>query len=657
MSIAPRYEAVSTTNEDSLNVSSTLKSPLARVQQSLTHESSSHPSLSDNKRADGFHTPGQTPRRSPILSWWPEILAWACGVAIVAAIAAILQAFNNTAVLAWTFPINLNALLSLLATLLLMALRMQIPKCISQLKWNHFVKSRTLMDIELFDQASRSVWGSGTFLVKKPKRVLGSLGAFLTISIIAVGPLIQQLISQQVNPQLRTSDRGAPFLPILNWTSPVSTKNLTDNPTGISDDNNVERQLELTDAIRSGLIPKSAQDFLVTPSCVNNANCTWDPFWTLAVESECNNVTDQAEITWDTIDAYIDVSTIPNWFSTWDASKPVIRNVSLPNGLVLSNLFMDHVLEKGEVNGDMDNYSISAYYPSLNFADRGLVILDFFFLGAEIGFETYDSAYFAYECILQLRAQNYQAETTNGIFTETQLGPSIQNNTREGKLFSPWIMSGLPLEPPDESFNRLLNEDPYFAIEIDSQNDTKLWLPAKTLEEMPRNIIQSMELDYQTEGFVKDNQETVLMRLMPLLSTTKTYLRAAGTNITFEERIENIAKSLTQTLRSSYFTNTVNVEGDARTNTIVYVVTWEWIILPASLVILALVLLVSTVVDTYRKGLQKRTDSALALIALGRDDATRRILEEANGDLDAALEIAEQYTVRIDKRHRLISTL
>lgn len=110
--------------------------------------------------------------RSPILKWWPETIGWIISVLIVTAIVVVLHAYDGVVTARWQsqMPVTLNAFLSLLVTFLYMALMVPIPKCIAQLKWNHYSTSRPLSDIELFDEASRTVWGSAVLLVSRPNR-------------------------------------------------------------------------------------------------------------------------------------------------------------------------------------------------------------------------------------------------------------------------------------------------------------------------------------------------------------------------------------------------------------------------------------------------------------------------------------------------------
>lgn len=111
-------------------------------------------------------------QRSSILKWWPETVGWLISVLILAAIVVVLYAYDGVVTAQWTsqMPITLNAFLSLLIAFYSMASMVTVPKCIAQLKWNHYTISHPLADVELYDEASRTVWGSAVLLAMRPKR-------------------------------------------------------------------------------------------------------------------------------------------------------------------------------------------------------------------------------------------------------------------------------------------------------------------------------------------------------------------------------------------------------------------------------------------------------------------------------------------------------
>ncbi|KAL1383831.1 hypothetical protein HDK64DRAFT_257523 [Phyllosticta capitalensis] len=70
--------------------------------------------------------------------------------------------------------------------------------CLSQSKWLWFRQPQELLDLELFDQASRGTWGSTCLLfdclARFRKSYLTIFGALLTIVALAIGPLSQGIV-------------------------------------------------------------------------------------------------------------------------------------------------------------------------------------------------------------------------------------------------------------------------------------------------------------------------------------------------------------------------------------------------------------------------------------------------------------------------------
>jgi hypothetical protein len=399
-------------------------------------------------------------------------------------------------------------------------------------------------------------------------------------------------------------------------------------------------------ALYAGLIASTAREFPLTPDCTA-ANCTWDPYWTLAVESECSNLTDSLD--WS------------NTTGLW----------SLPNGLQEDEAFP---------------YVLTTNYPSIAFRDRGHLLLDFFITVSDArwnGHTTVPTAT-AMECILQLRARKVRAEYKSGVWNEVQIGHSISSNTPEAKACSPWrrLLASGEFERPNvtdhtgETLPNADKEDPLSAqwfsggsptnegastcnvtVSTNSQgSDGNLMFPALPLltpSERLIHLLGSAENVWNSRSTKRGGPTTYLVNVVSGDPKAQAALDETS-QITFGQRVDNVAKSLTQVLRSSYFDNSVVVAGDAHRDTIVFTVSWYWVIVPASLVLLTLLLLVLTAWDTFHKGLEKRADSSLALILFGCDQEVRDVLHVA-GNLAGVTKAAKSHLVQLGPGHVLTS--
>lgn len=131
--------------------------------------------------------------------WQWEFGASIFSLGCFAAVVGVLAANEYKSLAGWTFVfgISLNTLIAILSTLSRTALMVPVASCISQLKWIHLVNtSRPLHDVQVFDDASRSPWGSLELIwTMHVKSKLATWGALITILTLAMGPFAQQLVS------------------------------------------------------------------------------------------------------------------------------------------------------------------------------------------------------------------------------------------------------------------------------------------------------------------------------------------------------------------------------------------------------------------------------------------------------------------------------
>ncbi|KAJ0158342.1 hypothetical protein CTA2_11811 [Colletotrichum tanaceti] len=126
--------------------------------------------------------------------WLLEILTSILSLILLAAIAYIFWRVDGEPLSAWTLPISLNALISVMTTACSAALMHGVSEFISQLKWLQFKNERErLENFQKFDEASRGPWGSLKFLASV-KWNLATIGAFVTIARLSFAPLAQQVV-------------------------------------------------------------------------------------------------------------------------------------------------------------------------------------------------------------------------------------------------------------------------------------------------------------------------------------------------------------------------------------------------------------------------------------------------------------------------------
>ena len=136
-------------------------------------------------------------KRHPVYypnEWLLESISSILALGLLIGIAVIFWYMDSKPLSAWRGRVSLNATISILTTAYTTALMHGVSTFIGQSKWLHFKNGpRKLADFEIFDGASRGVWGS-ILLLTTVKWNLATIGAFITILRLAFSPFTQQVV-------------------------------------------------------------------------------------------------------------------------------------------------------------------------------------------------------------------------------------------------------------------------------------------------------------------------------------------------------------------------------------------------------------------------------------------------------------------------------
>jgi hypothetical protein len=103
-----------------------------------------------------------------VVEWWLlELVSWTFSALCMTTIIIVLSYYDNKALPQWGFGVTLNVFISLFSNLARAALLLPTAEALGQLKWNWFRReSKTMMDFEILDKASRGPVGAFILLVR-----------------------------------------------------------------------------------------------------------------------------------------------------------------------------------------------------------------------------------------------------------------------------------------------------------------------------------------------------------------------------------------------------------------------------------------------------------------------------------------------------------
>ncbi|KAL4805366.1 hypothetical protein BDV18DRAFT_161022 [Aspergillus unguis] len=210
-------------------------------------------------------------------SWILETVSVGFSDASFIAICAVLIAYNSKPRPALVHDLELNAIISVLATACKSCLTLAVAEAISQLKWVSLQseKYKKLVSIQAYDDASRGPLGSLMLLISQRCRSLVSLGAGILVLLLAFEPFLQQVISYP-NRLTDSGDSGG-----------IATA--MQSRTGLAHE---KRFGNMVSANGRGIW---TNNFDVRPRC-STGNCTWPVFPSLGYCSKCVDMTSSARL-------------------------------------------------------------------------------------------------------------------------------------------------------------------------------------------------------------------------------------------------------------------------------------------------------------------------------------------------------------------------
>ncbi|TID18691.1 hypothetical protein E2P81_ATG05672 [Venturia nashicola] len=233
--------------------------------------------------------------------WIWEILSLLTACASLIGFMFLLKKYDNQASPQWPHGLSLNTVVSVMSTMFRINVLVPVAAGMSQMGWIWLARrERRLDDISCFDAASRGPWGCLRLLGRTKFGHLASLGAWLSIACLALGPFFQQAVRYDQRSATdatkiaattvsysyngaRDSTKGG--LPGAGFPVPINVLNV---------DSRMPHNLRaaMFNAIFTSNLMSLPDPLYSCPT----GNCTWDPFRTLGVSTSCFNISSEVSL-------------------------------------------------------------------------------------------------------------------------------------------------------------------------------------------------------------------------------------------------------------------------------------------------------------------------------------------------------------------------
>ncbi|KZM24318.1 uncharacterized protein EKO05_0005633 [Ascochyta rabiei] len=130
-------------------------------------------------------------------SWTAEMCSFVFAMSSLAGLVVILSVHEGRPIPEWPHLITINSVVSLFALCMRVGVGVVLAEGISQTKWHWFANPQLLHDMERFDLASRSAWGSARllyFFSRKGTFYVTAIGALAMVMASLTGFFSQQVV-------------------------------------------------------------------------------------------------------------------------------------------------------------------------------------------------------------------------------------------------------------------------------------------------------------------------------------------------------------------------------------------------------------------------------------------------------------------------------
>ncbi|KAJ5112561.1 hypothetical protein N7532_000606 [Penicillium argentinense] len=219
-------------------------------------------------------------------SWAFEILGCLTSIAFLIAIIVVLFKYDGRPMPDWPYGITLNALVSVLSTVMKATMAFVLTECLAQLKWSWFHSGNKLSDLAILDAASPEVLLAPQLfyftLCLACDSHLVTFGCLVLVIAAATDPFVQQVMAVKER-SIRAP--GQASIQVCN------SSLYTDYGEGAGPGMN-KVPLGTSGAIYSGIFQTQSENSKSVMMNCPTGNCTYPPYQSLGFCSKCANITD-----------------------------------------------------------------------------------------------------------------------------------------------------------------------------------------------------------------------------------------------------------------------------------------------------------------------------------------------------------------------------
>ncbi|KAI1734368.1 hypothetical protein F4680DRAFT_344083 [Xylaria scruposa] len=552
----------------------------------------------------------------PNLPWLWEFSLWSISSAAFGSQLAVLYAYSASPLPDLPWGITLNALISTLSAFSTSTLIAVASSIVGQQKWLHLSRAEiSLSELALYDEASRGPLGSLVLLAKAREWGITPITTMVMILSLAITPFVQQ----------SASIRLVPYQQILTSTS---ARRVYDNDApGYSSLSNTliarfYQGIYFLGTLKDGLSSKSLQPSLECPT----GNCTYEPFQSLAICSECTDIS-----------SYVTLNLAANRTHQDTLWK-------LPNGFSLSvdESFINPISDPSPAGPRLQLVTTAKYGPIELAAGYSIINFTAFYPSDDVARPPT-----ARECILYWCLNQYKSDFVLGILQENVLAtsrlgrrvhvPNSHEYPNDYYEFSPIDHDSSIPSSPNDSF-LVGSEAAAFVTNFTSRILTgTVYEGYRTLSVSTSEAVAHL---YTTTALDARNMDSIFMAIATsMTSGLRTYISEG----------EGAPEAKLNTINGTQSVLVPSVQ-----------VSWAWIALPATLHLLMLYVLCSSLVYSTRHRMPLWKSSALATVFFGariRDTLEEDIPDDLSKISSTAKEIhVSDYLTQFKRRHNVTET-